>query len=70
MSKRKAVFSSIIKSVGWNKGVLEVEFKTNGAVYRYFGVGRDLYLQMVVADSVGSFFKAEIEPHFEYERVK
>ena len=61
--------SSIIRSVGWQRGVLEVEFK-NGWIYRYFDVGIDLYRGMLTADSVGSYFKTEIEPHVERERVK
>lgn len=67
---RRSVHSSIIKSVGWQRGLLEVEFRRTGAIYRYYDVGIDLYRGMLTADSVGSYFKTEIEPHVERERIK
>ena len=70
MDRRAIAGSSIIKSVGWEGGVLEVEFHPIGTLYHYYGVGIDLYHQMVAADSVGSFFKQEIEPNFSRQRIK
>ncbi len=62
--KRIPVISSVIRSVGWGEGeVLEVEFNT-GKVYRYEGVGADLYEELMAAESVGSFFSRRIRNSF------
>jgi KTSC domain len=65
---RHRVDSSNIVSVGWEDGVLEVEF-TKGEVYQYQGVPEHLYMDLLHARSVGKKFAAEIVGHFEGERV-
>jgi hypothetical protein len=52
--------SNQIVSVGWEDGVLEVEFK-GGAVYVYTNVTEDMYRDMVSAESVGGWFARTIK---------
>ena len=46
--ERISVSSSNIASVGWEDGILEVEF-TNGGVYQYQGVPEDIYAGLMAA---------------------
>ena len=65
--KRLPVVSNSIRSIGYdqNRQQLELEFHT-GRVYRY-GTGEQpfphrLYRRFINAQSLGSFFHAEIRP--------
>jgi hypothetical protein len=62
------VESSVLRSVGYVAGTLEVEF-TSGRVYRYFGVARAVYDQLLRADSHGRFFNEHVRGHFRYARA-
>jgi hypothetical protein len=68
--ERKAVSSSNIRSVGHDvtSNTLEVEF-TNGSVFQYAGVPRELADQMVKAESVGSFFARNVRSQFQAKRL-
>jgi hypothetical protein len=67
---RKEVISSELRSVGYKEetSMLEVEFRSGG-VYRYFGVRRDLYLNLMAAESKGRFFNEWIRERHYYQRV-
>jgi hypothetical protein len=67
--QRVSVSSSNIKEVGWESGTLEVLFH-GGVVGRYSGVPDGLYTQMLVADSVGKFFRQHIRDAYPYARVE
>lgn len=58
------VDSSVIKSIGYNKNVLVVEFH-NGSLYRYNDFPKDLYDMFMAAESKGRFFVKNIRPKFE-----
>jgi len=60
--KRKTIKSSNIKSIGYDMTaqVLEVEF-LNGIVYNYKEVGSFRVLNLIFADSVGSYFAKNIK---------
>lgn len=58
---RIPVRSSNLRSVGYQNGVLEIQFH-NGAIYQYFDVPIELANELMRARSKGSFFKQEIEP--------
>ena len=47
---------------------LIVEFRS-GAVYRYFGIGRDDYSKLATAASPGARFNQFIQPYHECERL-
>jgi hypothetical protein len=67
---RRDVVSSELRSVGHDEEnlVLEVEFHS-GDIYRYFGVPRDLYLNLIAAESKGRFFNKWIRDRHYYQRV-
>ena len=60
--QRKTIVSSNIKSIGYNieKQILEVEF-SGGAVYYYLEVTPIEVVKLAFAESVGSYFAANIK---------
>ena len=55
---------------GQKVGVLEIEFKSSGAVYQYKDVPVSVYNAMLMAESVGKYFYANIKGKFEYVKVE
>ena len=68
--KRINVTSSSIKSIGYELDgqILEVEF-TKWAIYQYKNVQRERVLELIFADSIGSFFMKNIAKNYQYEQV-
>lgn len=71
--QRTPVTSSQITFLGYEDGVLEVEFN-GGAVYRYSGILEDTYRELLAADadperSVGREFRRIKDGGYKYERV-
>lgn len=66
--ERISVTSKLISSVGWERGILEIEFH-NGMLYRYPEVPKDLYNELVNSKSVGQFFKRYIEPFYRGTKI-
>ena len=67
--KRDNVFSSTLKSMGYEGNVLEIEFKT-GRVYQYKDVPFEVFQQLRIAPSIGKDFNEIIvRGGFEYKRV-
>ncbi|MGH3020330.1 MAG: KTSC domain-containing protein [Gaiellaceae bacterium] len=64
--RRESVSSRAIKTVGYRKGTLEIEFP-DGDVYRYFGVPRFVFLQLLRAESMGAFFNERIRDSYRCE---
>lgn len=60
--ERQPVSSSNLLSVGYDPGIetLEIEFKTTG-VYQYLNVPQFIWERLMMADSLGKFFNAEIK---------
>lgn len=56
--------SSNITAFGWEDGDLYIQFKKSGTVYSYSDVPRQTHLDMIAADSVGSFFHAHVKKSF------
>lgn len=67
---RQPIASNLLKSFGYEDGVLEVEFAKNGNIYRYAGVDQALFDKFQAADSKGSFFLKEINRKFDATRVE
>ncbi len=63
--ERTPVESSNIVSVGWNNGTLEIEF-IKGKLYQYMGVPKEVYTNMLRAESVGKYFHANIRSKYSY----
>ncbi|MCB9468393.1 MAG: KTSC domain-containing protein [Candidatus Obscuribacterales bacterium] len=66
--KRKSVSSSNLKSVGYEDGTLEIEFK-NGRIYQYSDVPKEIYDELMTADSLGIYFNSEIRDEYDCERI-
>jgi hypothetical protein len=68
--KRQQVESSNLRSVGYDESrqLLEIEFR-NGRVYRYTGVPRAEYEELMRAPSLGRYFLANIRDSYDYERA-
>lgn len=60
--EREPVSSSNIVSIGYepDSETLEIEFKTSG-IYQYFNVPLFIHERLMMADSHGKFFNAEIK---------
>lgn len=69
--ERIYVDSSMIKSMGYdsNLSILEIEFKSNGAVWQYSDVPEYLWYEMQSADSKGKYFHANILKQYPENRV-
>ncbi len=61
---RDSVESSNVATIGYEDGVLEVEFK-NGGVYQYPDVTQEEFDSPVKADSVGRWLNQVIKPNHE-----
>lgn len=68
--KRQRVTSSSLRSVGYDESTetLEIEFH-NGRVYRYYDVPREVYEELMSAESLGSYFVENIRDNFRYARA-
>ncbi len=68
--KRKGVISSSLRSVGYDEAarVLEVEF-LSGGVYRYYGVPRETYQELLESPSKGRYFLEHIKDEYQYARA-
>lgn len=66
--QRTPVQSSNIHSVGYDNGVLEIQFH-NGGIYQYFDVPAQVYEALLAADSKGGFFARGIRGVYRYARV-
>jgi len=67
--RRQTVESEGIASIGYNasRNELEIEFRQSGAVYLYFDVSPDEYLEFMAAESKGTYlnqvFKLREHPY-------
>lgn len=67
---RQDVTSSCLRSVGYDaKGkVLELEFH-GGGIYRYEGVPKRVFDELMIAESLGRYFIAEIRDCYRTSRL-
>ncbi len=66
--ERISVVSSNIKSVGYEKGILEIEFHT-GSVYQYDWVSQLEYENLINASSVWGYFARNIKNTYPYIKI-
>ncbi len=68
--KRQPVISSNLRSVGYDDSseILEIEFQSGG-VYRYYGVPREVFEELLNASSKGRYFLANIRDTYRYARA-
>lgn len=55
------VKSSNIAKLGWNDGVLHVEF-SNGGLFSYSGITNQAYNELLTAKSIGAHFAKYVRP--------
>lgn len=69
-SKRIPVSSSTIHSVGYvaEKQILEIEFH-HGAIYQYLDVSKEVYDELMQADSIASYFMNEIKNKYNSQKI-
>ncbi len=67
--KRQNVTSSDIRSIGYENGILEIEFNSGG-IYQYTGVPLETYKRLMSASSHGTYFHAHIKDKYPTIRIK
>lgn len=65
---RKPVKSSNVNSIGYDNGIMEVEF-SNGTLYRYTGVAPDDHRALMEADSIGKAFHSAIRGKYQGSKI-
>jgi len=67
---RTSVDSSSLASVGYSSDdcTMVIEF-SNGSVYRYSAVSRQVYEEIMRADSKGAYFNRCVRPVFPHEKL-
>lgn len=62
------VSSSDISSVGYENGILYIQFHSGG-MYSYSGVPASVYQNLMSAPSKGRYFHANIKGIYAYKRI-
>lgn len=67
---RQNVDSTLATSVGYdpNNSTLEIEFKSNGAVWQYYDVPESVFNEMMNG-SIGKYFHANIKGQYTESQV-
>jgi KTSC domain len=67
---RQPLRSGKLKSAGYDESsrTMQIEF-TNGDVYEYKNVSRELYRQLLASPSPSSFYDDKIDEHFSGKRL-
>ncbi|MDI6046198.1 KTSC domain-containing protein [Flavobacterium yafengii] len=66
---RQNIYSTNIKSVGYEDGKLEIEFKTR-SIYQYFNVPENVYLGLLNASSKGTFLNTYIKDRYRFRQIR
>ena len=67
---RIPVRSSLIASVGYKDGTLEIAFVSKGSVYQYHDVPEAIYDELMNANSHGQYFIGMIRGAFVEQRIR
>tara|TARA_Y100001960_G_scaffold132167_1_gene140380 strand:- start:930 stop:1136 length:207 start_codon:yes stop_codon:yes gene_type:complete len=65
---RIKVLSSNIDSIGYENGTLEIRF-LNGSLYQYYHTSKELFENMLNAESKGKFLWRNIRDVYPFKRV-
>ncbi|HDC4550117.1 KTSC domain-containing protein [Enterobacter kobei] len=68
--ERKAVNSSNLASIGYDEPsqTLEIEFH-HGGVYQYYDVPGHVYMELISAGSIGSYFSHNIRNDYPTQKI-
>ncbi len=71
VSSRIVLESSNLRSIRYDKtdNCLEIEFQ-NGRIYQYFDIPKNVYKELLSAESHGRYFNHEIRDCYAYCRIK
>ncbi len=64
-----SVASSNIHSIGYEAGILYVRFISNGSLYRYYNVPKNVFDGLLAAGSKGSYLHSHIAKVYPYDRI-
>jgi hypothetical protein len=67
--ERTYVVSSNIRTIGYENGNLEIEFK-NTSIYRYLAVPEHIFTELMKAPSKRKYFHRFIEPKYKHFKVR
>lgn len=69
--QREPLDSSMLASAGYDAGgrIMEVEFKTNGAVYRVEGVDPRVFEGLMGAESAGQYYNTFIKGQYPVVKI-
>jgi len=67
--ERQHVESSSVRSIGYERGTLEVEFN-NGGIYHYLEVPPQVHAALMSAPSIGTYVNKQIKKFYKYVRIK
>ena len=69
--KRHYVHSSALQSAGYDaeNKILELEFRENGGIWRYFSVPLSVYQKFIRAESLGNFFVTKIKGNYREMKI-
>ena len=69
--ERNYVESSMITSIGYDSdtSTLEIEFKSNGAIWQYYDFPENTYYEFIGSGSVGKFFLTQIRGQYVENQV-
>ena len=67
--ERVKVESSQVSSIGYQDGILEVEFNT-GSIYEYRNVPQEHFKNLLNCDSVGKLFGSLIKNVYEFRKIQ
>lgn len=65
---REPIASSMFTAVGFEDGVLEVQY-ANGGVYQASGVPESVHAALVSSDSPGKFFNANLRNKYTFTKI-
>jgi hypothetical protein len=60
--------SELIKTIGWDNNILEVEYRADGKIFRYFGVPLSTFRALVRSKHPGEDF-LKIRSQYKYRAV-
>ena len=65
----ETVDSSVIQALGYTHGLLFVEFHHSNAIYIYFGVSFQVFMELKNSESIGTYYNDCVKAQYESARI-